>query len=99
MLVYDDLSSNEKLRLFDRGVDGPKHYESFGEFRYSYRYPDIVTPMLKESEPSRAECSHLLECIARGASPRSSGEVGLNVTSVLNAAQHSLRDSHVQVPV
>ena len=99
MLVYDDLSSNEKLRLYDRGVDGPKHYDSFGEFHYAYRYGDIVTPMLKESEPLRAECSHFLECIASGAVPRSSGEVGLKVTRVLQAAQHSLRHGHVRVPV
>ena len=99
MLVYDDVSGNEKLRLYDRGVDGPKHYDSFGEFQYSYRYGDIVIPMLKESEPLRAECSHFLECIARGASPRSGGEVGLKVTRVLSAAQHSLRHGSVRVPV
>jgi predicted dehydrogenase len=99
MLVYDDLSANEKLRVYDRGVDGPKHYDSFGEFQYSYRYGDIVTPMLKESEPLGAECAHFLECIARGAPPRSGGEVGLNVTRVLSAAQRSLRGGHARVPI
>ncbi len=97
MLVYDDLSANEKLRIYDKGVDGPKHYDSFGEFQYSYRYGDIITPMLKESEPLRAECAHFLECIARGSVPRSSGEVGLSVTRVLSAAQHSLRHGHARV--
>jgi len=99
MLVYDDLSSNEKLRIYDRGVDAPKHYDSFGEFHYSYRYGDIVTPMLKESEPLRAECSHFLDCIARGTAPRSGGEAGLNVTRVLAAAQRSLRGGHLRVAV
>ena len=97
MLVYDDLSPNEKLRVYDRGVDGPKHYDSFGEFQYSYRYGDIVTPMLKESEPLAAECAHFLECIRTGASPRSSGETGLNVVRVLAAAQKSLRGDHSRV--
>lgn len=99
MLVYDDLSPNEKLRVYDRGVDGPKHYDSFGEFHYSYRYGDIVTPMLKESEPLAAECAHFLECIRTGASPRSSGEAGLNVVRVLAAAQKSLRGDHARVPL
>ena len=80
-------------------MDGQKHYDSFGEFHYSYRYGDIVTPMLKESEPLRAERSHFLECIAGGAAPRSSGEVGLKVTRVLSAAQHSLRHGHLRVPI
>jgi predicted dehydrogenase len=92
MLVYDDISANEKIRIFDKGVEGPSHYDSFGEFHYSYRYGDIVTPMLKEYEPLRAECSHFLECIRTGARPRSSGEVGARVTRVLAAAERSLRE-------
>ncbi len=99
MLVYDDLSANEKIRVYDRGVDGPKRYESFGDFQYSYRYGDIVTPMLKESEPLRAECAHFLECIRTGSEPRSGGESGLRVTRVLRAAQKSLRGGHARVPV
>ena len=99
MLVYDDLSANEKIRIYDRGVDGPKHYDSFGEFHYSYRYGDIVTPMLKESEPLRAECAHFIECIRTGAEPRSSGEAGLRVTHVLAAAHKSLRNGSARVPL
>ena len=99
MLVYDDLSANEKIRIYDKGVEGPKHYDSFGEFQYSYRYGDIVTPMLKEAEPLRVECEHFLDCIRRGATPRSSGESGLQVTRVLAAAQRSLRNSGARVAV
>jgi len=91
MLVYDDISANEKIRIYDKGVEGPRHYDSFGEFHYSYRYGDIVTPMLREHEPLRVECSHFLECIRTGAVPRSSGEVGARVCAVLDSAQTSLR--------
>jgi len=99
MLVYDDLSANEKIRIYDKGVEGPKHYDSFGEFQYSYRYGDIVTPMLKESEPLRVEGEHFIDCIRRGATPRSSGESGLQVTRVLAAAQKSLRNGSARVAV
>jgi len=99
MLVYDDLSANEKVRIYDRGVDGPKHYDSFGEFQYSYRYGDIVTPMLKESEPLRAECAHFIECIRNGVTPRSSGDVGLRVTRILSAAERSLRHGSIRVAI
>jgi len=95
MLVYDDVSSNEKIRIYDKGVEGPRHYDSFGEFQYSYRYGDITTPMIREYEPLRAECAHFLECIRGGATPRSSGEVGARVCRVLSSAQTSLR-SHGQ---
>lgn len=99
MLVYDDVSANEKLRIYDRGVDGPRHYDSFGEFHYSYRYGDIVTPYLEEFEPLRAECSHFIECIKTGKSPRSSGQAGLAVVRVLAAAEESLRLGGARVPL
>lgn len=99
MLIYDDVSSNEKVRIYDRGVDGPRHYDSFGEFQYSYRYGDIVTPYLEEYEPLREECSHFLECIRMGKKPRSSGEVGLAVVRILTAAEQSLRLGGSRVPI
>lgn len=97
MLVYDDVSPNEKIRVYDKGVEGPRHYDSFGEFQYSYRYGDIVTPLLQEYEPLRAECAHFLECIRTGATPRSSGEVGARVVRVLDAAQRSLGSDNKRI--
>lgn len=99
MLVYDDVSANEKLRIYDKGVDGPRHYDSFGEFQYSYRYGDIVTPFLEEYEPLREECAHFLECIKTGKTPRSSGLVGLSVVRTLTAAEQSLRLGGARVPI
>ena len=97
MLVYDDISANEKIRIYDKGVDGPAHYDSFGEFQYSYRYGDIITPMLKEYEPLRFMCNHFLECIRTGEQPRSSGLVGQRVTRILIAAETSLTEDHRRV--
>lgn len=99
MLVYDDVSANEKIRIYDKGVEGPRHYDSFGDFQYSYRYGDITTPMLREYEPLRAECTHFLESIRSGTPPRSSGEVGARVCRILAAAQTSLREEGRRVPV
>ena len=97
MLVYDDISANEKIRIYDKGVDGPSRYDSFGEFQYSYRYGDIVTPLLKEYEPLRHMCGHFLDCIKTGSEPRSGGQVGYNVIRVLSAAQTSLREGHRRI--
>jgi predicted dehydrogenase len=69
MLVYDDLSANEKIRIYDRGVDGPKHYDSFGEFHYSYRY-GTSSLMLKESGAPR-QVRHFLGASAQGRPPSS----------------------------
>lgn len=99
MLVYDDVSANEKVRIYDRGVDGPRHYDSFAEFQYSYRYGDIVTPYLEEYEPLRAECAHFLECIRMGTTPRSGGQAGLSLVRILTAAEQSLHRGGARVPI
>ena len=90
MLVYDDVSSTEKVRVFDKGVDGPGHYESFGDFHYAYRYGDIVSPMLEHREPLGEECRHFIDCIRLRKEPRSGGRSGLRVVRALAAAQASL---------
>jgi predicted dehydrogenase len=93
MLVYDDISQNEKIKIFDKGVEVPPYYDSYAEFHFSYRYGDIYVPRLNEHEPLSFECKHFLECIREGKSPRSDGYSGLRVVSVLEAANKSLRNN------
>jgi predicted dehydrogenase len=93
MLVYDDVSSLEKIRVYDKGVSVPPHYDNFGEFKLSYRFGDILTPRLEEVEPLKVECRHFVECIEAHQRPRSTGEDGLAVVRVLEAASASLQDS------
>jgi CheY-like chemotaxis protein len=90
MLVYDDISPNEKIRIFDKGIDVPPHWDSFGDFQYSYRYGDIVTPMIEEQEPMMVEDAHFLECCRLGKEPTSGPEDAIAVTGILEAAMHSV---------
>jgi predicted dehydrogenase len=99
MLVYDDTAPQEKLRIYDRGVSMQRYYDTFGEFQFSYRYGDILIPRLEESEPLRQECAHFVECIRTGDQPRTDGTNGLQVVSVLEAAQISMRESGRMVPI
>ncbi len=99
MLVYDDTESQEKIKIYDKGVDAPPYYDSFGEFPFSYRYGDIYSPRIDDYEPLRLECSHFLECIDKNLTPRSSGYNGLRVVSVLEAATESLKRNGSAVPV
>ena len=93
MLVYDDVSSLEKIRVYDKGVTVPPHYDSFGEFKLSYRYGDMLAPRLDEVEPLKVECRHFLDCIEQHKRPRSSAEDGLAVVRALEASSESLRDA------
>ena len=92
MLVYDDVSSLEKIRVYDKGVSMPRHYDNFGEFSLSYRFGDILVPRLDDAEPLKVECRHFIDCIESGHRPRSDSEEGLAVVRVLEASCASLRN-------
>jgi len=97
MLVYDDISQNEKIKIFDKGVEAPPYYDSYAEFHFSYRYGDIYTPRLNQYEPLRRECEHFIECIREGKTPRSDGYSGLRIVSILEAANKSCRNDGCQI--
>jgi predicted dehydrogenase len=92
MLVYDDISALEKIRIYDKGVTMTPHYDTFGEFQLSYRYGDILIPRLDDAEPLKVACQHFVECVEKGLRPRSSGGHGLDVVRVLEAADASIRE-------
>jgi predicted dehydrogenase len=99
MLVYDDTAIQEKIRVYDRGVTVKPYYDNYGEFQYAYRYGDIHIPRIEEVEPIKLECEHFVECIRSGATPETDGLNGLRVVAVLEAAQTSLRNGGVSVPL
>ena len=99
MLVYDDLSSSEKIKIYDKRVEVPPYYDTFGEFRYSYHYGDMHVPYFVEVEPLKVECQHFLTCIQTGKKPKSSGLEGLKVVQVLEAASASLQNGGAKVGI
>jgi predicted dehydrogenase len=99
MLVYNDLEPTEKIKIYDKRVEVPPHYDTFAEFNYSYYYGDVYSPYLKLVEPLKAECEHFRDCIKTGARPASSGYEGLKVIQILEAASESLRTGGGEVIV
>lgn len=91
MIVYDDLQTLEKIRVYDVRVERPAHYDTFAEFHYSYHYGDSYIPHIKQEEPLKAECQHFLDCIEKGCEPNSGGPEGLELVQILEAASVSLK--------
>ncbi|HPF71119.1 MAG TPA: Gfo/Idh/MocA family oxidoreductase [Candidatus Krumholzibacteria bacterium] len=92
MLVYDDVSPAEKIRVYDKGVDVQPHYESFGEFQLLYRSGDVFIPRLDTVEPLRIEAQHFVDVINGKASLMSTGVHGLRVVQVLEQACRSIKE-------
>src|SRR5438552_16765460 len=98
MIVYDDVEPLEKIKIYDARVEVPPHYDTFAEFQYSYHYGDRYIPHLKQEEPLKTECQHFLDCIKSGRVPLTSGERGLEVVRILEAASASLKQNGAAVP-
>ena len=92
MLVYDDIKQNEKIKIYDKGVEAPPYYDTYAEFHFSYRYGDIFIPRIHEYEPLRQECNHFVESFQNGTTPQTDGYNGLRVVSILEASTRSLRN-------
>jgi len=98
MLVYNDVK-DEKVWIYDKGVEIPSYSTTESEFKASYRNgPEQCYP-LEWVEPLRAECAHFIDCIRTGMPSRSSGEEGLKVVKVLETAQRSLVNGGVELRI
>ena len=96
MLVYDDVSLDAKIQIYDKGIAGLHDFletpESFAEFQFQLRVGDLVVPAIHFSEPLQSECQHFIDCIQRGGHPQTDGLNGLRVVRVLEAAEKSLKE-------
>ena len=99
MLVYDDIEPNEKIKIYDKRVDVPPHYDTFAEFQYAYHYGDMHAPYLKMTEPLKVECQHFIDCIKDGSKSLSSGREGLEVVQILEASSQSLKNGGAKINI
>jgi len=93
MVVFDDMESTDKIKIYDRGVDKNLNYETYAEY-LTMRVGDMIIPTLKLTEPLKNECKHFLDCIKNKKKPISDGLDGLRVVKVLESAQQSLESAN-----
>ena len=97
MAVYNDIESEQKIKIYDKGVDPPVYTNGgFDEFHCNYHTGDITIPNIRFTEPLRQECQHFIDCIVNHTEPCSCGRDGLEVVKILETAQHSMSNGHTQ---
>jgi predicted dehydrogenase len=91
MLVWNDLEPDEKIKIYDKGVqisDGKGVYELL----VSYRSGDVWAPKVEQSEALNVELAYFIDCILKDRTPFNDGAAGLRVVKLLEAADQSLRE-------
>jgi predicted dehydrogenase len=89
MLVWNDLEADEKLKIYDKGVD-VKSQEGVYNLLVSYRSGDMWAPQVEQVEALRIELEYFVECIKKHHTPINGGCAGLKVVRMLEAASQSL---------
>jgi predicted dehydrogenase len=89
MLVWNDLDTDEKLKVYDKGVD-IRSREDVYELLVSYRSGDMWAPQLGQPEALKVELQSFVDSITQNKPIINDGRAGLQVIRMLAAASHSV---------
>ena len=91
MIVYDDMETSEKVKIYDRGITiADDDLDSLYKTYVDYRTGDMIAPKLDTTEALAAEAAHFAECMDTRRNPLTDGEAGLRVVRIIEAAQASI---------
>jgi predicted dehydrogenase len=102
MVVYEDTNTEEPVRIFDSGADPPDPDDlnaPAGQFTWTYRTGDVLSPRLDSWEPLKAELEDFLGRVARGELPDEREEAAIRLVATIESAERSLTQGGVPVQV
>jgi UDP-2-acetamido-3-amino-2,3-dideoxy-glucuronate N-acetyltransferase len=83
MAVFDDVEKKDKLLLYPHSISWKNHMPVASR-------AEAQPVHFEAAEPLRSECEHFLECLHSRRRPRTDGEEGLRVLTILQACQQQL---------
>jgi predicted dehydrogenase len=90
-LIFNDLNTTEQIKVYDRGIHVGATDEARRKAQIDYRSGDIWSPHIEPQEALAGVVGHFADCIRDGKTPLSSGQLGLRVVRLLEAATRSIR--------
>ena len=93
MVVYDDMSPAEKIRIYDKGVEFVRDPAREHAMKVEYRIGDMRAPVIDGREALSVLVDHANECFAAGKPPITSGDVGMRIVKLLELADRSAASS------
>jgi len=89
MLVWNDLESDEKIKIYDKGVERSSGLGDHA-LRVIHRAGDIWVPKLEQVEALTRETQYFIDCIMNNHTPINDGLSGLRVVQMLEAVDRSM---------
>jgi predicted dehydrogenase len=92
MLVWNDLEPDEKIKVYDKGVQLTNGKGGVYDLLVSYRSGDVWSPRCDQTEALKVELDYFVNCIVNNETPINDGAAGLRVVKLLDAAEQSLKE-------
>jgi predicted dehydrogenase len=92
MLIWNDLEADEKIKIYDRGVE-----KSDYSLLVNYRAGDMYSPRIEQSEALKTEIEYFIECINENMAPINDGMSGLRIVRMLEASSESLKQKGKEI--
>lgn len=97
MIVFDDMETVEKLKVYDKGVNVVKEREGIYYTLVQYRMGDMFAPHIQNVEALSREVAHFARVVRGEDRPISGGDAGLRVVRILEAAERSMREGGEEI--
>jgi len=92
MLVWNDLEPDEKIRIYDKGVEVRTKEGQYSRL-VDYRSGDMWAPKLERTEALQLIAEKFVDYVGNGGDVVNDGTAGLNVVKMLTAANESLSNN------
>ncbi len=100
MVVFDDLDTGSKLKIYDKGIMFARVNEKVSYTnRIQYRIGDMHAPHIESVEALQVMIRHFAECVKKKKRPLSDGVAGLRIVRILEATEKSLRKGGIKIDI
>lgn len=99
MVVFDDVDTIAKLKIFDMGVDMSPDPSGLTERQLTVRKGNMYCPKVDTREPLFKEVKHFIDCVKNKKNPRSDALEGWKVVKVVEAMQESVKQGGREIPI
>jgi len=91
MLVWNDLEADEKIKIYDKGVEIKSKESVYNLLSVDYRSGDIMVPRIDRAEALERETEYFIDCILNNKKPINDGHAGLRTVKLLQESNESLK--------
>ena len=98
MLVWNDMLTDEKIKVYDKGVR-VNTADGIYNLLVQYRSGDMYSPKIPNIEALKLETEYLVDYIMNNKKIDNDGVAGLNVVRILEAANKSLKNNGREIKI